>query len=60
MEYNDPSRKGYQRPIDKKRCKDFANCLSQVEEELYTPILLNASGNWEFHAYDGQRRNFGD
>ncbi len=57
--YNDPSGKGYQRPIDKKRCKDFANYLSQGEEALYTPILLNASGNWEFHAYDGQRRNFG-
>lgn len=57
--YNDPSGKGYQRPIDKKRCKDFANYLSQGEDALYTPILLNASGNWEFHAYDGQRRNFG-
>jgi len=57
--YNDPSGKGYQRPIDKKRCKDFANYLSQGEEALYTPILLNASGNWVFHAYDGQRRNFG-
>ncbi|MEY9978444.1 DGQHR domain-containing protein [Lysinibacillus sp. RC79] len=57
--YNDPSGKGYQRPIDKKRCKDFASYLSQGEDALYTPILLNASGNWEFHAYDNQRRNFG-
>lgn len=57
--YNDPSGKGYQRPIDKKRCKDFAGYLSQGEDALYTPILLNASGNWEFHAYDNQRRNFG-
>jgi len=57
--YNDPSGKGYQRPIDKKRCKDFANYLSQGEDALYTPILLNASGNWEFHAYDGHRKNFG-
>ncbi len=57
--YNDPSGKGYQRPIDKKRCKDFASYLSQGEDALYTPILLNASGHWEFHAYDGQRRNFG-
>ncbi|WDU77712.1 DGQHR domain-containing protein [Lysinibacillus sp. G01H] len=57
--YNDPSGKGYQRPIDKKRCKDFANYLSQGEDALYTPILLNASGNWEFHAYDSHRKNFG-
>lgn len=27
--YNDPSGKSYQRLIDKKRCKDFANYLSQ-------------------------------
>ncbi|WP_342441986.1 hypothetical protein MHB65_23960 [Lysinibacillus sp. FSL K6-0075] len=60
MEYNDPSGKGYQRPIDKKRCKDFANCLSQVEEALHTPILLNASGNWEFHAYDVKEEILGD
>lgn len=57
--YNDPSGKGYQRPIDKKRCKEFANYLSQGEDALYTPILLNASGNWEFHAYDRNRPNFG-
>lgn len=57
--YNDATGKGYQRPIDKKRCKDFANYLSQGEDALYTPILLNASGNWEFHAYDKQRSNFG-
>ncbi|MEQ6353199.1 DGQHR domain-containing protein [Lysinibacillus sp. M3] len=57
--YNDSSGKGYQRPIDKKRCKDFSNYLSQGEDALYTPILLNAFGNWEFHAYDSHRRNFG-
>lgn len=57
--YNDPSGKGYQRPIDKKRCKDFANYLSQGEEALYTPILLNAAGNWEFHSYDNHRPNYG-
>lgn len=57
--YNDPSGKGYQRPINKKRCSDFANYLSQGEESLYTPILLNAGGNWEFHAYDKNRPNFG-
>lgn len=57
--YNDPSGKGYQRPIDKKRCKDFANYLSQGDDALYTPILLNASGNWEFHAYEKDRPNFG-
>ena len=57
--YNDPSGKGYQRPIDKNRCKDFANYLSQGEDALYTPILLNAAGNWEFYAYDKNRTNFG-
>lgn len=57
--YNDPSGKGYQRPINKKRCSDFANYLSQGEESLYTPILLNAAGNWEFHAYDKNRPNLG-
>lgn len=57
--YNDPSGKGYQRPINKKRCSDFAEYLSQGEDSLYTPILLNAAGNWEFHAYDRQRGNYG-
>jgi len=57
--YNDPSGKGYQRPITKKRCTDFANYLSQGEGALYTPILLNAAGNWEFHAYDKNRPSFG-
>lgn len=57
--YNDPSGKGYQRPINKKRCSDFANYLSKGEDSLYTPILLNAAGNWEFHAYDKNRPNFG-
>src|SRR5690606_39260645 len=33
--------------------------LSQGEDSLYTPILLNAAGNWEFHAYDRQRPNYG-
>lgn len=57
--YNDASGKGYQRPINKKRCEDFADYLSQGEDSLYTPILLNAGGNWEFHAYDRQRPNVG-
>lgn len=57
--YNDPSGKGYQRPINVKRCHDFANYLSQGEDSLYTPILLNAAGHWEFHAYDKQRPNLG-
>lgn len=57
--YNDPSGKGYQRPINKKRCIDFSNYLSQGEDSLYTPILLNAAGNWEFHAYDKNRPYFG-
>lgn len=37
----------------------FADYLSQGEDSLYTPILLNAAGNWEFHAYDRQRPNYG-
>ena len=36
--YNDSSGKGYQRPINKKRCEDFADYLSQGEDSLYTPI----------------------
>lgn len=57
--YNDPSGKGYQRPINKRRSKDFANYLSKGEDSLYTPILLNAAGNWEFHAYSKERPLFG-
>lgn len=57
--FNDPSGKGYQRPINKKRCSDFANYLSKGEDSLYTPILLNAAGNWEFHPYDKHRPNLG-
>lgn len=57
--FNDPSGKGYQRPINKKRCTNFADYLSQGEDSLYTPILLNAAGNWEFNAYDRQRPNYG-
>lgn len=57
--FNDSSGKGYQRPINKKRCKDFADYLSQGEDSLYTPILLNAASNWEFHAYDRQRPSYG-
>ncbi|MBE1556848.1 DGQHR domain-containing protein [Sporosarcina limicola] len=57
--YNDPSGKGYQRPIDQRRSKDFAKYLSQGEDALYTPILLNACGNWEFYAYDKQRPSLG-
>ncbi|MEQ2528916.1 DGQHR domain-containing protein [Bacillaceae bacterium CLA-AA-H227] len=57
--YNHPSGKGYQRPINKIRSKDFANYLSQGEDSLYTPILLNAAGNWEFQAYSKERPLFG-
>lgn len=57
--YNDPSGKGYQRPINKKRSKDFANYLSQGEDSLYTPILLNAGGHWEFQMYDKLRPGIG-
>lgn len=54
-----PSGKGYQRPVDKKRCIDFANYLSKGDSALFTPVLLNAASNWEFTAYDRQRPNFG-
>ena len=57
--FNDPTGKGYQRPINKKRCIDFADYLSQGEDSLYTPILLNAAGSWEFLAYDRHRPNYG-
>lgn len=57
--YTDPSGKGYQRPINKKRYMDFADYLSQGEDSLYTPILLNGAGGWEFYAYDKQRPNIG-
>ncbi|MGE7020843.1 DGQHR domain-containing protein [Solibacillus cecembensis] len=57
--FNDSSGKGYQRPINKKRCMDFADYLSQGEDSLYTPILLNACGHWEFHAYDKHRGSYG-
>ncbi|MDO3679736.1 DGQHR domain-containing protein [Paenibacillus ehimensis] len=57
--YDDPSGKGYQRPVDTKRCSDFAIYLSKGEDALFTPILLNAGANWEFSAYDKQRPAFG-
>ncbi|WJQ78971.1 DGQHR domain-containing protein [Brevibacillus brevis] len=57
--YDDPSGKGYQRPVDTKRCKDFAEYLSKGEESLFTPILLNAAAHWEFTAYDKQRPSYG-
>lgn len=57
--FDDLSGKGYQRPVDVKRCHDFAVYLSKGEEALFTPVLLNACGNWEFSCYDKQRPNFG-
>ncbi|WP_339293435.1 DGQHR domain-containing protein [Paenibacillus sp. FSL W8-0187] len=57
--YNDPNGKGYQRPVDPKRCHDFAVYLSKGEDALFTPVLLNASGKWEFSCYDRQRPNYG-
>ncbi|WP_289142737.1 DGQHR domain-containing protein [uncultured Brevibacillus sp.] len=54
-----PTGKGYQRPVDLKRCNDFATYLSKGEEALFTPILLNAASNWEFVAYDRQRTSYG-
>jgi len=57
--YDDPSGKGYQRPVDNKRCRDFSKYLSLGEKALFTPILLNASGNWEFVPYDKLRPSYG-
>jgi DNA sulfur modification protein DndB len=57
--YYDPSGKGYQRPVNKKRCKDFSTYLSNGEEALFTPILMNAGGEWEFVSYDSFRPSFG-
>lgn len=54
-----PSGKGYQRPVDSKRCDDFASYLSKGEDALFTPVLLNAASNWEFVYYDRQRPSFG-
>jgi DNA sulfur modification protein DndB len=54
-----PSGKGYQRPVDPKRCDDFAQYLSKGDDALFTPILLNAAGGWEFVCYDKQRPAFG-
>ncbi|NRR22793.1 DGQHR domain-containing protein [Brevibacillus sp. MS2.2] len=51
--------KGYQRPVDLKRCKDFSKYLSMGEDALFTPILLNAASNWEFFSYDRQRPAYG-
>nr|WP_280146181.1 hypothetical protein [Bacillus amyloliquefaciens]MDH3090631.1 hypothetical protein [Bacillus amyloliquefaciens] len=47
--YNDPSEKGYQRPVSKKRCIDFSIYLSKGNEALFTPILINAGGNGISH-----------
>jgi DNA sulfur modification protein DndB len=57
--FDHPSGKGYQRPVNKQRCVDFANYLSFGDDSLFTPILLNAGGNWEFHPYDNHRVSFG-
>ncbi|AIX08016.1 MULTISPECIES: DGQHR domain-containing protein [Bacillus] len=57
--YNDPSEKGYQRPVSKKRCVDFSIYLSKGNEALFTPILINAGGEWDFTPYDKSRTSFG-
>lgn len=57
--YDHPSGKGYQRPVDSKRCNDFALYLSKGENALFTPILLNAESKWEFSPYDKSRSSFG-
>lgn len=57
--FDDPSGKGYQRPVDPKRCNDFAVYLSKGQDALFTPILLNAGSLWEFTAYDKHRPQYG-
>ncbi|GLX71424.1 DGQHR domain-containing protein [Paenibacillus glycanilyticus] len=57
--FDHPSGKGYQRPVDSKRCNDFAKYLSQGDNALFTPILLNAESKWEFTPYDKGRSTYG-
>jgi DNA sulfur modification protein DndB len=57
--FDHPSGKGYQRPVDNKRCNDFAMYLSKGENSLFTPILINAESHWEFSPYDKNRPTFG-
>ncbi|CAN7201658.1 DGQHR domain-containing protein [Paenibacillus sp. LjRoot153] len=57
--YDHPSGKGYQRPVDIKRCNDFAMYLSKGDNALFTPILLNAESKWEFTTYDKSRPSYG-
>ncbi|CAH8712466.1 DGQHR domain-containing protein [Paenibacillus thiaminolyticus] len=57
--YDHSSGKGYQRPADTKRVDDFASYLSKGEDALFTPILINCAGNWEFSAYSKERPSFG-
>lgn len=57
--FNHPSGKGYQRPADEKRIDDFAMYLSKGDDALFTPILLNGGGMWEFSAYDNNRPSYG-
>ncbi|OBA06003.1 hypothetical protein A9P44_03530 [Paenibacillus polymyxa] len=51
--------RGYQRPVDKKRCLDFSKYLSKGDEALFSPVLLNAASDWEFISYDKTRPFFG-
>lgn len=57
--FDHPSGKGYQRPVDNKRCNDFAMYLSKGDNALFTPILLNAESHWEFIPYDKSRPTYG-
>ncbi|MCP1136289.1 DGQHR domain-containing protein [Paenibacillus polysaccharolyticus] len=57
--FDHPSGKGYQRPVDSKRCNDFALYLSKGEDALFAPIMLNAESHWEFSAYDKARPHLG-
>ncbi|WP_322922257.1 DGQHR domain-containing protein [Paenibacillus campi] len=57
--YDHPSGKGYQRPADTKRIDDFAMYLSKGDDALFTPILLNCAGEWEFVTYDRKRSSYG-
>lgn len=57
--YDHPSGKGYQRPVDAKRCNDFAVYLSKGDDALFTPVVLNAGSNWEYSSYDKQRPSYG-
>lgn len=52
--FDDTSGEGYQRPLEPRRAKRFADYMMKSEAPVFSPILLQAGGEWLFD-YD---RNF--